>query len=607
MRWMMTWLLMVACLSAQTAYHFDKTSGSDSNDGLTPATAKQNLSWFNTNQAAGDTALLKGGETFTGQLLITAPGVTITAYRSDLGRPLIQPTTASQRAIEVRASYVTVSHVSVDGNANDGLYLDAPSNPTSVDYFVAYNVLADQSGNAGFDMDPVSNGLFANASVFINCTATDNADDGFDSRGTGRSYYEDCLSSGHNAAGNSQGYSSHGSNAMFIRGCISTDNTDGASQTADDLPETLTESWFYNNGDDGYQCSGNDGSTYVFSNNVFVSGAVGGSITNNSGCIRWNNGSVAIDNNVFVNNRPLNGGNRHWNIDLTPSGSGLTVTMNNNLFLLDDAASSTNSGHLLYNHSSYAMTSFFGNVFEDKFSTPFRNGASTLQNFADFLAETQGEYAGAAALYVTEANIPLTDTATLDVDPAGAVPTVATGSQTDLIGGGTKNDTSPVLDYNGYTRNLRLAWGVGAYDPNAKAPQSPDPEVISGVAELDFSSSTQTWATAAGTGSRYMSFLQMGTIPTNGDMRYGDSGSAKRGAQWVQFSCGDSGTLLLGAATGRGDPSRPVQGQSVTGVVSMSFPGTYYIKTQGTPITAIEFMASGASLNGLAITAKSFE
>lgn len=599
---------------AQNTYYFDKTSGNDASDGLSPATAKQNISWINTNQQTGDTYLLKAGETFTTQLTVTVDGMTVASYgKANSGRATFNPagSPGSTAILLSGVSNFSISHIEID-DANNGIFVDGSGDSSG---FLGYNLYIHDCAANGFNTSSTA-GFKGDNNALIACIIQDNGGDGVGTRAQYNLYVEGCTLSGHNASlGSSDGASAHDDGGMYLRSCLIYGNADGVHHVNNSGVCVIDSCYIYDNEADAiafYPTSGaaGQGSLAVINCIVVNEGSAGAQFDS---CLKLNNGvSVAVYNSLFDNRKATNGSNRFYNIYAATADVQLIAT--NNIFLLNG---STSHGHHMVIDSTVSNTSFTfrNNVWEDRTSegvtTSFRDGSGAIISYADFVTAIGGVASvWTGSFFVEDEDIPLTDPNGVDVSALNATPVEASGTDVDLIRGGIVRQLNPARDYFGRERiklreNFLDSWTIGPISPDARPLQKEVPSLYFGPPPAGpgaITSGTYSRSFGLGNGPTYINFSMWSETPEDNDYRAND-----RGARWVTITSGSTGTALLTAVTGTDFPINPFAGGPVSGAVALAFPGTYTIQCSTIPITAIQLMsAAGGTIPDVAVTSYSF-
>lgn len=216
-------LLGRAGTSRQPTYYFS-AAGSDANDGRTLATPKQTITAFNgLTLVASDYVAFRGGDTFAGSAVISQAGnalsnIIIGSY--GVGQATIAPAANADAIAATDLSYITVQNLTLTGSGTTGGNgLNFTATNTTMTNLLAQNVTATGFPNNGIVFQVSSTGRMANPQI-LNCTAS------------GNSTSNNNFTAGINVGGNGSSATSYWPiTNLLVSGCVSHDNTGGASAT----------------------------------------------------------------------------------------------------------------------------------------------------------------------------------------------------------------------------------------------------------------------------------------------------------------------------------------------------------------------------------------
>lgn len=251
-------VITVPLFAATTYYYVSVSSGSDSNDGTTRATAFKTLDKALSNASAGTTIfLLNGTYTSSSTFKLSKNGTSsapIKILNYSGHTPVVdfssQPYADSSRGFYISGNYWIISGLTIKNAGDNGIYITGSNNrvqdcivtgcgDTGVQLSngASYNTINNVTSTYNYDSKTDgenADGFAAKLSVgpgnvFRNCTALYNSDDGFDLyNATNAVQFYDCEASYNGTnSGNGQGFKVGGNYTAdnhYLENCIATGN-----------------------------------------------------------------------------------------------------------------------------------------------------------------------------------------------------------------------------------------------------------------------------------------------------------------------------------------------------------------------------------------------
>lgn len=580
-------LILVALLAVvgacQTTYYFDKSAGNDASSGLTPDTAKQNLSWFNANARSGDTALLQGGDIET---IAFAPVVNDTTLSSwGTGRGIIDTSAGPTTAILIDdVQGTTIVNIEAD-SANNGIYLDGDCSRTTI-----ANCYVHDCTSNGLNSGNTAGGAVGNRVLVVDSEFSNNGIDGVGVRGSIHLTLRRCT-----IADNVQdGASAHENGTIRAYDCVVYGSEDGFNHINDSGTNIIERCYVYG-------CPGGDcvaiaagAGTYVdaqtiIRNSILVLDTTAPVVADS--CARTIGGNLIIDGCVLEN--PNTSIVRTYNVYSSGAIAGGTdVSVTNTIFLGADDVDAVYA--FITTNASAQILRWDNNIYEERATAtaPFRlDGTGGFLTYAQWIAAAatvNSEQVDTTSYYTTTAKIGLTNRAALAAAATNAKPTansIAVGRGFKVFG------VSSTLDYTGGTRSISYPWDIGAFAMNY------DEVVLStervGTVPLPVPHPSLAVFSRGWSIAEY-AYLDISSVS-------GDSFTRTGGGKRVVISCGSTGAATL--AFGFDDtPASITGGIGVprTGAVTLAFPGEYDIPF-AQAVTSIAAV-SAANLPHVAVT-----
>lgn len=561
-------LLSVACV-AQATYYFDFSGGNDSNAG-TRASPKKTLAWFNANAEDGDTALIQGGDTDTGQFAPAVGNTTLGSWGT--GRGIIDPT-ASEPCVDLDGvSGTTIVNVELTGGTY-GIYARAAvARTTVVDCSVHDNT------QNGFGTADNSVGTTGDLNAIYNSDFVDNTSDGIGSRGSLHLYVEGGTVSGNG----DDGISAHEESMIHAVGVTVFGNEDGFHHVSVTGTCIIDRCWIYGNtGGDGVSL--NPSGTYVDAKvivrNSIVSLPAAGAVSNDS-CVRViNEGALEIDGCVLQNLNTT--ANRTMCVYAT-DGSSVSVSVTNTAMLTSDDVD-----------AKYLRIGTGGNLTLGDWDNNVYLGGLATNTSPYFYLDVNRDFDTWRSLTGKDDNsreasdLGLTDAAGLATLATNAKPTA--GSV--LIGRGYARTASTLYDYTGSKRDGLAPWDIGAFA-----------NTLSTVAETTGSVDNTDRGVHYTTATLFSRGWSIGDTSSYLDISAGAGTDATRtgGGTRLVLTCGTPGLvkIVLGYGT---TPASLTDGRGAftAGAIVHSFPAPLDIRT-GTKVTSIAAIG-GTQLSNVSV------
>lgn len=202
------------------AVYYIASGGSDSANGLTPATAWENLAKLNSTGPIldGDVILLEGGTTFTDARIkiTTANTYTIASYGT--GRAIINQGTSTQAIWLNGTTNAQIHNIEFTGNT-DGLYWDLVTSGATIS-----NCYFHDNTNNGINNDPAAGtGISGGDNWIVDCTFDTMGNDAVGIRDECQARVERCTAI--DSVGDA--FSAHETSQMVVSGCTITGGDDG--------------------------------------------------------------------------------------------------------------------------------------------------------------------------------------------------------------------------------------------------------------------------------------------------------------------------------------------------------------------------------------------